>query len=174
MSLLQHGTAYSETPYIYNDGQTHTHTHTLQYTTFKNLEEYTDLWLLVRRVQTVLQKAYPTTTAFNVAVQDGPAAGQSVPHVHVHILPRSNGNADVYNRDQRNDDIYQDLEVWSPRPASPAATTTTATTTPPPTNDDKNTATASLAVPDDVARVDRTQQMMDEEAHFYRQLLTTP
>ena len=157
------------TPYIYNVGQTNTHT-ILQYTTFKNLEEYTDLWLLVRRVQTVLQKAYPTTTAFNVAVQDGPAAGQSVPHVHVHILPRSNGSADVYNRDQRNDDIYQDLEVWSPRPASPAANTTT----PPPTNDDKNTATASLAVPDDVARVDRTQQMMDEEAHFYRQLLTTP
>ena len=154
--------------HTYNDvGQTNTHTHYIH-----NLEEYTDLWLLVRRVQTVLQKAYPTTTAFNVAVQDGPAAGQSVPHVHVHILPRSNGSADVYNRDQRNDDIYQDLEVWSPRPASPAATTTTATT--PPTNDDKNTATASLAVPDDVARVDRTQQMMDEEAHVYRQLLTTP
>jgi len=136
-------------------------------------EEYTDLWLLVRRVQTVLQKAYPTTTAFNVAVQDGPAAGQSVPHVHVHILPRSNGSADVYNREQRNDDIYQDLEVWSPRPASSPAATATATTTPP-TNDDKNTATASLAVPDEFARVDRTQQMMDEEAHFYRQLLTTP
>lgn len=26
--------------------------------------------------------------AFNVAVQDGAAAGQSVPHVHAHIIPR--------------------------------------------------------------------------------------
>lgn len=26
--------------------------------------------------------------AFNIAIQDGPAAGQSVPHVHAHIIPR--------------------------------------------------------------------------------------
>ena len=50
-------------------------------------EEYVDMWKSVRIVQAALRKQYDAT-AFNVAVQDGRAAGQSVPHVHVHILPR--------------------------------------------------------------------------------------
>jgi bis(5'-adenosyl)-triphosphatase len=37
-------------------------------------------------------------------MQDGRAAGQSVPHVHVHILPRRFGDF------QRNDDVYEELE----------------------------------------------------------------
>ena len=50
-------------------------------------EEYVDMWKSVRIVQSALRHKYDAT-AFNVAVQDGRAAGQSVPHVHVHILPR--------------------------------------------------------------------------------------
>ena len=30
--------------------------------------------------------------ALNVAVQDGVEAGQSVPHVHVHVIPRKGGD----------------------------------------------------------------------------------
>lgn len=48
---------------------------------------YTDLWMTVRRVQIVLQQQYPKTTAFNVAVQDGRAAGQSVPHAVSQVFP---------------------------------------------------------------------------------------
>ena len=29
---------------------------------------------------------------FNVGVNDGPAAGQTVPHAHVHIIPRRAGD----------------------------------------------------------------------------------
>ncbi|ERS97920.1 hypothetical protein HMPREF1624_06091 [Sporothrix schenckii ATCC 58251] len=29
--------------------------------------------------------------SFNIAIQDGPEAGQTVPHVHVHVLPRIRG-----------------------------------------------------------------------------------
>lgn len=36
--------------------------------------------------------------------QDGAAAGQSVPHVHVHLLPRRPGDY------ERNDDVYEELE----------------------------------------------------------------
>ena len=32
------------------------------------------------------------TDAFNIGVNDGLAAGQTVEHVHVHIIPRRNGH----------------------------------------------------------------------------------
>jgi bis(5'-adenosyl)-triphosphatase len=107
--------------------------------------EYTDLWLLVRQIQSILKKQYKAT-AFNVAVQDGRAAGQSVPHVHVHILPRSAG--DFTN----NDDIYDSLEEWAPLEGMMKQKT-------------------NIDVPDDKDRVDRTIEMMAEEAATYRQLL---
>jgi bis(5'-adenosyl)-triphosphatase len=115
-----------------------------------DLEEadYTALWSLVRKVQTALKKAYPDTTAFNVAVQDGKAAGQSVPHVHVHILPRSGGDF------ERNDDVYDALEAWSPTEAMAISKKST-----------------DIAVPDDSDRIDRTTQQMADEAAMYRRLL---
>ncbi|XP_071669390.1 bis(5'-adenosyl)-triphosphatase isoform X2 [Patagioenas fasciata] len=36
--------------------------------------------------------------------QDGPEAGQTVKHVHVHILPRKAGDF------SRNDDVYEELQ----------------------------------------------------------------
>lgn len=67
------------------------------------LEEYLDLWSTVRLVSPIIESHYGAQS-LNVAVQDGDAAGQSVPHVHVHILPRRNGD---FNR---NDDVYDHLE----------------------------------------------------------------
>eukprot|EP00535_Pseudo-nitzschia_heimii_P001740 CAMPEP_0197191770 /NCGR_PEP_ID=MMETSP1423-20130617/23980_1 /TAXON_ID=476441 /ORGANISM="Pseudo-nitzschia heimii, Strain UNC1101" /LENGTH=198 /DNA_ID=CAMNT_0042644511 /DNA_START=265 /DNA_END=861 /DNA_ORIENTATION=- len=111
-------------------------------------EDYAALWGMVRTVQSTLKKAYPGTTAFNVAVQDGRAAGQSVPHVHVHVLPRSGGDFD------RNDDVYDALEAWAPTEAMAASKPST-----------------DMAVPDDADRVDRTTQEMADEAALYRRLL---
>ena len=42
----------------------------------------------VVEVQTRLSN-YFGTTDFTVLVHDGPLAGQEVPHVHVHVLPRT-------------------------------------------------------------------------------------
>jgi len=72
-------------------------------------DAYDDLWRTVRKVQSALKDHYDAT-AFNVAVQDGRAAGQSVPHAHVHILPRT--STDAYAGD---DAIYEELEQWAPR-----------------------------------------------------------
>ena len=44
----------------------------------------------------------------NIAIQDGRGAGQSVPHVHVHIIPRFDG-------DGWGDQLYEELEEWAPR-----------------------------------------------------------
>lgn len=46
-------------------------------------------------------------SALNIAVQDGKAAGQSVEHVHVHVIPRSFGDMDERGG---GDKIYEALE----------------------------------------------------------------
>ena len=40
----------------------------------------------------------------NVSFKDGVLAGQSIPHVHVHVLPRRKGDFD------ENDDVYKELQ----------------------------------------------------------------
>ena len=45
-----------------------------------------DLWASVRHVQRALDAQYKPR-GFEIGVQDGKLAGQSVPHVHVHVLP---------------------------------------------------------------------------------------
>ena len=125
-------------------------------------DEYTDLWQAVRVVQQeILQKNYfdnsntdsaSSPPAFNIAVQDGPTAGQTVPHVHVHILPRQAGDY------ERNDDIYTDIEEWAPRDSML------------PRKDGTGSAT-KLDVPADEERKDRTVEQMAQEAALYRSFL---
>ncbi|KAL7440526.1 hypothetical protein ACHAXH_009302 [Discostella pseudostelligera] len=109
-------------------------------------EEYEDLWKAVRVVQNVLKHQY-NCNAFNVAVQDGTGAGQSVPHVHVHILPRYIGDL------ARNDDIYDKLEAWAPRDGN------------------HSRKKQRLDVPDDSERRDQTEEEMAEEAAIYKRIL---
>lgn len=32
--------------------------------------------------------------AFNIGINDGQAAGQTVPHLHIHVIPRYDGDVD--------------------------------------------------------------------------------
>ena len=68
-----------------------------------SVEEVTDLWTTVHKLCPVLERHYGCE-ALNLAIQDGRASGQSVPHVHVHMLPRKPDDF------KRNDDIYEELE----------------------------------------------------------------
>ena len=70
-------------------------------------DEIADLWRTVAVVQRVIERAHGTTSS-TLAIQDGPLAGQTVPHVHVHVLPRRPGDFD------RNDDVYDELENRRP------------------------------------------------------------
>lgn len=69
--------------------------------------EVTDLMLLVQRVEKTLERLYETEST-TITIQDGVDAGQSVFHVHVHLLPRKptdfGGNIDkIYRELQRHD-----------------------------------------------------------------------
>ncbi|OQE92941.1 hypothetical protein PENNAL_c0006G00896 [Penicillium nalgiovense] len=55
--------------------------------------ETSDLFLTVRRVGRMVERVYGATS-LNIAIQDGAHAGQSVPHVHAHIIPRKAADLD--------------------------------------------------------------------------------
>lgn len=75
---------------------------------FTNLsnEEVSDLWTIAKKVGKALE-SYFRSTSLTFTIQDGPEAGQSVPHVHIHILPR---NKDDVFQSNNNDEIYRALE----------------------------------------------------------------
>ena len=53
--------------------------------------EWVELGQLLARVRTALQAEF-RPDGFNVGVNEGAAAGQTVPHLHVHLIPRYRGD----------------------------------------------------------------------------------
>ncbi|KAJ8286840.1 hypothetical protein GJAV_G00043880 [Gymnothorax javanicus] len=66
-------------------------------------EEVADLFKTTQRVANVVEKHFQGSS-LTIAIQDGPEAGQTVKHVHVHVLPRRAGDF------ERNDSIYEELQ----------------------------------------------------------------
>ncbi len=56
-------------------------------------QEQTDLMNLLRQAQAKLTEEFKPD-GFNIGINDGPAAGQTVPHLHVHLIPRYRGDLD--------------------------------------------------------------------------------
>jgi len=69
-------------------------------------DEIAGLFLSVQAVGKVIEKAYQAQS-LTIACQDGKAAGQSIPHVHIHIIPRKFKNDKFQGA---NDDIYPAIE----------------------------------------------------------------
>jgi len=128
--------------------------------------EITDLFTVVQRVQKMLAKIYfvsPNSQdsknknegriqdgSFNIAVQDGKESGQTVPHVHVHIIPRtkeSSGEGDgIYDRLQGEEGNVGGA-LW----------------------DRRAVAIGKFPKIEDVDRKPRSAEDMNAEAGFYRE-----
>eukprot|EP00271_Cylindrocystis_brebissonii_P001178 TRINITY_DN1147_c0_g1_i2.p1 TRINITY_DN1147_c0_g1~~TRINITY_DN1147_c0_g1_i2.p1 ORF type:complete len:126 (-),score=32.84 TRINITY_DN1147_c0_g1_i2:303-680(-) len=67
-------------------------------------EEVTDLWRTAKEVGQKVE-AHFGATSLTYAIQDGPEAGQTVAHVHIHILPRKGGDF------PNNDDVYDAIDA---------------------------------------------------------------
>ncbi len=58
-----------------------------------SLEEQKDCIELLNRVKVVVQEKY-NPAGFNVGININEAAGQTVPHVHIHLIPRYKGDVE--------------------------------------------------------------------------------
>ncbi|KAM9364040.1 bis(5'-adenosyl)-triphosphatase [Pholidichthys leucotaenia] len=72
---------------------------------FRDLQpdELADLFITTQKVANLVEKHF-SATSLTIAIQDGPEAGQTVKHVHIHVLPRKPGDF------ERNDSIYDELQ----------------------------------------------------------------
>lgn len=50
-------------------------------------EERTAMFALLDKTASVLKEEY-RPAGYNIGINDGPAAGQTVPHLHIHLIPR--------------------------------------------------------------------------------------
>ena len=53
--------------------------------------ELASVWEFVARVRDELAKRFGVE-AFNIGLNDGQLAGQTVPHAHIHVIPRRKGD----------------------------------------------------------------------------------
>ena len=56
-------------------------------------EEQAAMTAVINEVRACIEEEH-SPDAYNIGVNSGPAAGQTVPHVHVHVIPRYEGDVD--------------------------------------------------------------------------------
>jgi diadenosine tetraphosphate (Ap4A) HIT family hydrolase len=56
-------------------------------------EEVVDLWQSVAMAKQLIEKEY-SPDSYNIGINVGSVAGQSVPHIHIHLIPRYKGDVE--------------------------------------------------------------------------------
>jgi Diadenosine tetraphosphate (Ap4A) hydrolase and other HIT family hydrolases len=54
-------------------------------------EEFSDLFMMLSQVDNLMRSTHHAD-GYNIGLNDGPAAGQTVPHLHFHVVPRKMGD----------------------------------------------------------------------------------
>jgi len=49
---------------------------------------------MLKKQKDILVSKDPTIKAFNIGINDGVQAGQTIPHLHIHLIPRRDGDVD--------------------------------------------------------------------------------
>lgn len=57
------------------------------------LEEQEALFSIIKKTKSVVDAAYHPNS-YNIGLNDGQAAGQTVHHLHIHLIPRYDGDMD--------------------------------------------------------------------------------
>lgn len=59
-----------------------------------SIKEQMACWMMVNKVKSLLQNRF-NPDGFNIGINIQEAAGQSVPHCHIHVIPRYTGDVDI-------------------------------------------------------------------------------
>ncbi|KXX79202.1 Bis(5'-nucleosyl)-tetraphosphatase [asymmetrical] [Madurella mycetomatis] len=122
--------------------------------------------------QSQSQAAAPEQGSFNIALQDGPEAGQTVPHVHVHVIPRIRGST-AKPAETPSDALYERMAdedgnvggaLWDLAASASSAPTTAVM-------GERPRPGGSFPSIEDASRIGRSMAEMEEEAAGYRRLL---
>ena len=91
----------NELAYMIRDGYPATPLHTLvipkrHTSTYFELgqAEINSCTALLQKARTDIESIDPTVSGFNIGINDGEVAGQTVPHCHVHLMPRRRGDVE--------------------------------------------------------------------------------
>jgi len=57
-------------------------------------EEFADCLVLIKASKKTLCELDGTISGFNIGVNDGVDAGQTIPHCHIHLIPRRKGDVE--------------------------------------------------------------------------------
>lgn len=117
-------------------------------------EESQDYMATLQLINKLVVKVHKADS-LNIAIQDGPEAGQSVPHLHTHLIPR-------YRLDNYGDTIYGKLEAQDPEKDLSDFHKRKELF--------RSKDESELAVSDDL-RFERTEEVMHEEAKMYKEEL---
>src|SRR3989344_316321 len=63
-------------------------------------DEISEIFELMQTLRVAIKTTF-NATGFNYAWNEGEAAGQSVPHVHIHMVPRKDGDAGITEYEPR-------------------------------------------------------------------------
>jgi len=58
-----------------------------------NKEQLVQLYTLIKEAKTMIQKEY-SPDGYNIGINEGDAAGRTVHHLHIHLIPRYRGDVE--------------------------------------------------------------------------------